>query len=175
MGGVDEMKLKDDNTQLNCAKKYMDDSLLILQEQELDDALYYAEWVKVKADIQYNKNIDKTMYVISNCIYWAFLGSNIGSEQNLHRPVLIIQSTQNSPVCSIIPLTLERLNDGYWYHVDLENTDSTALVEHLRVISKKRLDKPMRIGGTIISITKRDWNKINDQLSRLYTLKPLRV
>lgn len=166
-------KLKDDEKKLKQANGYLNETLKILEEQEFDTALLYSEWTNIKADLKYNKLIDSNLHIINNCIYWAYLGSNVGSEQDLHRPVLIIQTSKNSPICTIIPLTLERLNDGYWYHIDLENGISTALVEHLRVISKLRIDKPMRIKGEIVSITKEDWGKINSELRRLYTLKPL--
>ena len=168
------MKLKDDKNKIKEASNNFNDTLKILENQDLDNSLYFSEWTKTKADIKYNKDIDRSMYILNNCIYWAYLGSNIGSEQELHRPVLIVQTSKDSPICSVIPLTLERLDDGYWYHVDLENGVSTALVEHLRVISKKRIDKPMRISGKIDSITENDWKNINNQLKRMYVLRPLK-
>jgi mRNA-degrading endonuclease toxin of MazEF toxin-antitoxin module len=167
-------KLKDNSNKLQLAKKYLSMALKILEEQDEDNALFYSEWVNIQAELKYIKQIDPNLYIINNCIYWAFLGSNIGSEQELHRPVLIVQTSKNSPICSVIPLTLERLNDGYWYHIDLDNGTSTALVEHLRVISKKRIDKPLRHSGKIESITENDRNRINNELRRLYTLKPLK-
>ena len=168
------MKLKDDKNKIKEASNNFNDTLNILENQDLDNSLYFSEWTKTKADIKYNKDIDRSMYILNNCIYWAYLGSNIGSEQELHRPVLIVQTSKDLPICSVIPLTLERLDDGYWYHVDLENGVSTALVEHLRVISKKRIDKPMRISGKIDSITENDWKNINNQLKRMYVLRPLK-
>ena len=142
---VKNIKLVDDKEKLKQVNINMTQTVKILEEQKSEDALFYSEWTNMKADIKFNKEIDTNLYISGNLIYWAYLGSNIGSEQDLHRPVLVVQTSKYSPICSIIPLTLERLNDGYWYHVDLENGVSTALVEHIRVISKKRIDKPMRI------------------------------
>ncbi|MFB5759109.1 type II toxin-antitoxin system PemK/MazF family toxin [Paenibacillus medicaginis] len=145
----------------------------LLQGHDEEEVIAFAEWFKEKADLKFYKEINSSLSIINNGIYWAFLGSNIGSEQDFHRPVLVVNTSHKSPVCTIIPLTLERLKDGYWYHVDLEESNSTALVEHIRVISKKRIDKPLRKNGYIASITENDWNAINKQLNYLYRLKKL--
>lgn len=139
-----------------------------------EDSLEFAKWTNKKAKLRFNEETTKNFYIMNNCIYWADLGRNIGSEQDKHRPVLVVRSERNAEVCSIIPLTEERLNDGYWYHIDLEEMSSTALVEQLRVISKRRIDSALRKSGKICSITEVDWKKINEQLQIRYTLKPLR-
>jgi len=74
----------------------------------------------------------------------------------------------------VIPLTSERINDKLWYHVDLENENSTALVEQLRVVSKIRIVNPYRKEGKLIAITKKDWESINIELKRLYQLRELK-
>lgn len=38
--------------------------------------------------------------------------------------------------CTILPLTSERMNDTRWYHIDLENHNSTVLVEQHKNIIK---------------------------------------
>lgn len=95
-------------------------------------------------------------------------------EQNKLRPVIIIKTSKNSPICTIVPLTSKRLNDSLWYHIDLEEIDSTALVEQLRVISKLRIVNPFRKKGQLITISQKDWNRINSQLESLYRLRPLK-
>ena len=90
-------------------------------------------------------------------------------------PVLIVKTDKNSTVCSVIPLTSKKLNDGYWYHIDLTQIDSTALVEQLRVVSKIRIEKPFRIKGKLTIISQKDWNNLNQQLESLYRLKPLKT
>ena len=137
------------------------------------DAIEYSIWTKEKAKLKYNGSIpDFPIY--NNFIYWCNLGINIGSEQNKIRPVIIVGSFIKSPIAIIIPLTSKRLKDNFWYHVDLEKLDSTALVEQLRVISKIRIINPFRQKGKIVVISKLDWNKINRQLQVLYRLKPLK-
>ena len=102
------------------------------------------------------------------------MGINIGSEQNKLRPVIIVRTSLKSTIAIVIPLTSKRLNDKFWYHIDLEELDSTALVEQLRVISKIRIISPFRKKGKMIVIEKLDWSNINKQLQVLYRLKPLK-
>ncbi len=144
----------------------------ILQNINNDDTVEFAQWTKEKANLRYNSEMPK-FPIYNNFIYWCNLGLNIGSEQNKLRPVLVVKTSSASPVCTILPLTSKRLNDNYWYHIDLEEIDSTVLVEQLRVVSKLRFANPYRKKGTLVTISQNDWNKINEQLESLYKLRPL--
>lgn len=137
------------------------------------EKLEFIEWMKEKADIKYNKKVCN-IPIYNNFIYWCELGINIGSEQNKLRPVIILRTSNKSPICSIIPLTSKRLNDNIWFHIDLEDIDSTALIEQLRVVSKLRIVSPYRKKGNLVTITKLDWEKINIQLEKLYRLRNLK-
>lgn len=107
------------------------------------DAIQFSEWIREKSNLRYNGNLPK-FPIYNNFIYWCNLGINIGSEQNKLRPVLILRSSKNSPICTILPLTTKRLQDGFWFHIDLEEIDSTVLVEQLKVVSKIRITNPYR-------------------------------
>lgn len=137
-----------------------------------DELELFIEWVKTKSELKFNPPT-KNFPVIPNCIYWAYMGCNIGSEEGKHRPVLVTRTYPNSPTITVIPLTTQRLHDKKQYHIDLENQNSTALVEQMRVIDATRLDKPMRKSGSIISITANDWKAIDFQIKREYLLTPL--
>lgn len=137
------------------------------------DAIQFSEWIREKSNLRYNGNLPK-FPVYNNFIYWCNLGINIGSEQNKLRPVLILRSSKNSPICTILPLTTKRLQDGFWFHIDLEEIDSTVLVEQLKVVSKIRITNPYRKKGNLVTISLDDWNKINSQLEELYRLRPLK-
>lgn len=137
-----------------------------------DDLEMFMDWTKTKAELKFNPQ-SKSYPIIPNCIYWAFMGCNIGSEEGKHRPVLVTRTYPNSPTITVIPLTTQRLHDRKQYHIDLENQNSTALVEQMRVIDITRLDKPMRRSGSIASITEKDWNAIQYQIKREYLLTPL--
>ncbi len=138
-----------------------------------DDAIQFSEWTKEKANLRYNGVLPK-FPIYNNFIYWCNLGINIGSEQNKLRPVLIVRTFKNSPICTILPLTTKRLNDQFWFHIDLEEVDSTVLVEQLKVVSKLRVIDPYRKKGQLVTISQNDWDKINPQLENLYRLRPLK-
>lgn len=80
----------------------------------------------------------KKFHIFNNFIYWTNLGNHpFGHEQGLNRPCLVIRTTKESEVCTILPITLERLNDSIPYHIDLSNGRGTVLVEQIRTIDKK--------------------------------------
>ena len=153
--------------------KNIEETKNLLQCINTTDAIEFSEWTKEKVNLRYNSQIP-TFPIYNNFIYWCNLGINIGSEQNKLRPVLIIKTSKNSPICSILPLTSKRLHDKFWFHIDLDNIDSTVLVEQLKVISKLRIVQPFRKKGNLITISKNDWTKINSQLNNLYRLRPLK-
>ena len=142
----------------------------ILENINNDLALEYAEWTKDKAKMKFQKNIP-TFPITNNFIYWCNLGINVGSEQNKIRPAIIIRTQTNSPICTILPLTSVRLNDRKWYHVDLEQRNSTAMIEQVKNISKLRVLNPQRTNGLINRITKNDLNNINNALKNYYKLQ----
>lgn len=132
----------------------------------------FMEWIKTKSELKFSPK-PKTFKIFPNCIYWAFMGCNIGSEEGKHRPVLVTRTYPNSSTVTVLPLTTQRLNDGKQYHIDLEKHNSTVLVEQMRVIDISRIDKPMRKCGLIITITEKDWRAIDHQIRREYLLTPI--
>ena len=154
--------------------------VIILYRQEAielqvdyDDLQIYLDWTKTKSELKFNPQ-PKSFPILYNCVYWAFMGCNVGSEEGKHRPVLITRTYKNSPTITVIPLTTKRLHDKEQYHVDLEEEDSTALVEQMRVIDIARIDKPIYRNGKILTITEKDWKDINFQIKREYSLSPLK-
>ena len=81
------------------------------------DAIQFSEWTKEKANLRYSGLLPK-FPIYNNFIYWCNLGINIGSEQNKLRPVIILKTSKNSPICTILPLTTKRLQDVFWFHID---------------------------------------------------------
>ena len=146
---------------------------ILLNSINNTDTIEFSKWTKEKANLRYNGQLPK-FPIYNNFIYWCNLGINIGSEQNKLRPVLILKNSKNSPICTILPLTTKRLNDHFWFHIDLEEIDSTVLIEQLKVVSKLRITNPYRKKGQLVSILPNDWNKINLQLENLYRLRPLK-
>ena len=58
-------------------------------------------------------------------------------------------------------------------HIDLENNKSTVLVEQIRTIDKQRIFDYMYTNHKYATITENDLHAINEQLEKLYRLKPL--
>lgn len=141
----------------------------ILKNVNANSAVEYAKWIKDKAEIKFTKNIPD-FAITTNYIYWCNLGVNIGSEQNKIRPVVIIKTKKESPICTILPLTSERMNDTRWYHIDLEDLNSTVLIEQLRNVSKLRIISPYRLKGNLYKITLNDWNKIDRTVKEYYAM-----
>lgn len=142
----------------------------ILNNVKDDLAIEYAKWIKDKAKMKFQKEIP-IFPITNNHIYWCDLGINIGSEQNKIRPAIIVRAQTNSPICTILPLTSVRLKDNKWYHIDLEEKNSTAMIEQVRNISKLRVINPQRTKGFINRITLNDLNKINKALGNYYKLQ----
>jgi mRNA interferase MazF len=82
-------------------------------------------------------------------IYWAFLDPALGSEQAGRRPVVVVSRDaihNSTSVAIVVPLT-NRVNKQRIYHSQVEidrgeaglKTDSVALCEQVRAISKERL------------------------------------
>lgn len=149
--------------------KELNETKEVLCDINSNDALEYAIWVNEKARIKFTK-FAPTFPITSNYIYWCNLGINIGSEQNKIRPVIIVKTKYNSDICTILPLTSERTNDSRWYHIDLDNQNSTVLIEQLRNISKSRIISPYRIKGKLSKITLNDWNRINNVMQKYYIM-----
>lgn len=146
------------------------------------EALQFADWTKTKAELRYGSLDEKTGHifkkgspsfpVIFGGLYWCYMGTNIGDEINKHRPVLIIRSEPKSNLCTVIPLSTQRMNDGLWYHIDLEEQDNTAIVEQIQVVSKNRIEKPLRVKGQIAKASDPDLIKVLKEIRRYYTSPP---
>ena len=143
-----------------------------LNNSGFNNPIEFAEWTYEKAKINFNAAFPN-FPIYNNFIYWCNLGINIGSEQNKIRPTLILRSFKQSPICTILPLTSKRLQDKFQFHIDLENLNSTVLIEQIRVVSKLRFLNPYRLKGKLVTISQNDWDKINIQLENLYKLRPL--
>ncbi len=149
---------------------HFDETKAILENIPDDLAVEYASWTKDKAKMKFKKSIP-SFPITNNFIYWCNLGINVGSEQNKIRPAIIVRTQTNFPMCTILPLTSVRLNDKRWYHIDLEQKNSTAMIEQIKNISKLRVLNPQRTNGLINRITPNDLKNINRALGNYYKLQ----
>lgn len=139
-----------------------------------DDSIKaYFDWMLTKTKLNYGNVVDSVLSppttpsfpIIVSGIYWAYLGENIGSEQNKHRPILVIRSSKSSDLCIAIPLSTQHRNDDNWNHIDLVGYKHTALIEQVLRLSKKRITKPQRVKGRIAEADPKDMDTIYKQLA----------
>lgn len=158
-----------------------------ITRQNFESALPILKWTKDKIELNHTEKVraarhahsksngdrpitNKPRRVKRGTIYYASLGKNIGSEQNGHRPVIVVQNrkaNETSPTVVVIPLTDLYDNHGnqkrvYDTHVVVNHPNLTkpslAKTEYVRTISKNRLKEEV---GDLDSTTMSD---ITDKL-----------
>ncbi|MEJ8548568.1 type II toxin-antitoxin system PemK/MazF family toxin [Brevibacillus borstelensis] len=140
-------------------------------QPEREKAVKFLKWMKQKAIITFGPENTRKFPIFRKGIYWAELGENIGSEENKHRPVVLLWSTKEAPIAVVVPLTTQRLHDEYFFHIDLEHYNNTALIEQIRTISLRRITYPLRAKGRVASVCHQDIMKIDDAVRRLFTTR----
>ena len=95
-------------------------------------------------------------------VYYANLGSIVGSEQGGNRPVVIVQNdigNRYSPTVIVVPLTTQTDKSKLPTHVKVNGTphskSSLALCEQIKTIDKKRL------GGYVGKINSEQMTRVN--------------
>ncbi|SDY84202.1 type II toxin-antitoxin system PemK/MazF family toxin [Thermoactinomyces sp. DSM 45892] len=148
--------------------------------------LDHLDWQRQKIEV--NKRPQQTQFpLIRGGVYWVLLGYNVGSEYNKRRPAVVVSAKPGSPLCTVIPLTSKRKNDNLWFHIDLEEYETTAACEHLRIVSRSRIHAPYRLKNQdvgkkekdgkrskrnrIATISESDKKKITKVLNTLYTFE----
>lgn len=139
------------------------------EDQDMDTSVKaYFDWMLTKIKLNYGTVVNSVLSppktpsfpIMISGIYWAYLGENIGSEQNKFRPVVILRADKKNDICIAVPLTTQHLNDGNWNHIDLESYTNTALVEQVQRLSKKRISHPLRNKGGFAKAKVADMDRI---------------
>lgn len=141
--------LNDIQTSIN--RTNVDLALPILEWTFQKIALAHNEKIRAKHYVSSGKKLSPPRFVTRGKVYYAYLGRNIGSEQNGYRPVLVVQNKKansTSPTVIIVPLTdlLDRHGNpkrlqpthAVIRHPQLKKP-SIAKTEFVRSISKNRL------------------------------------
>ncbi|USG65088.1 type II toxin-antitoxin system PemK/MazF family toxin [Brevibacillus ruminantium] len=140
-------------------------------QPDREKTVKFVKWMKQKAVLAFGSENVHKFPIFRKGIYWAELGENIGSEENKHRPVVLLWSTKEAPIAVVVPLTTQRLHDEYFFHIDLEHYNNTALIEQIRTISLRRITYPLRAKGRVASVSHQDIMKIDDAIRRLFTTR----
>lgn len=138
-------------------------------QTDREEAVKFVNWMKRKAGLVFGSEPSFKFPIFRKGIYWAELGENIGSEENKHRPVVLLWSTKEAPIAVVVPLTTQRLYDEYFFHIDLEYFNNTALIEQIRTISLRRITNPLRVKGRVASVSQQDVTRIDDAVKKLFT------
>jgi mRNA-degrading endonuclease toxin of MazEF toxin-antitoxin module len=116
----------------------------------------------------------QSINIFNNGMYWVHFDGTNGSEQSGDRPALVIRTTKESPICTVLPITKERYHDNYPYHVDLNWCGSAVLIEQIRTIDKSRIYGVFMNNRTYAQLSSDERDEINKQLGHLYHLKELK-
>ena len=93
---------------------------------------------------------DSELYVSERELWWCHIGVNVGHEQdgkgvNFERPVLILKSLSKDTFLAV-PTSSKYKNNKNYIKVNTGDKFSYALIDQVKVIDKKRLNRKV---GTV--------------------------
>lgn len=118
------------------------------------ELIRFANWIKRKLELQMNSQLNSVQKMVCHRgeIFWAVFGQNIGSEQNLRRPVIILQNNRGNifgPTTIVAPITDSDNKKRLPVETPIKIIDPVNKVnlvygliklQQIRVISKARLE-----------------------------------
>lgn len=176
------MKLIESEESQNKCREAFQELMEMLKNEEASAAVKYAVDLK---ELTRLRNLAKSGWrpdfpkgkgkfsILRQHVYVVNLGPVVGSEQDLVRPCIVLR-TNSGNTAIVIPLTDEHYGDKYPEHVDLtkpfdkKKPHSTALLDQMRTVDKRRILQPHRTGGGISRIDDNDMMKIRSELARLH-------
>lgn len=160
--------LKFDNHVINCANKnYKDD---MLKDITLPERLIkLLTWTNKKVDLKFETCVDN-LIIMEHCIYFAYLGTNIGSEINKLRPVVVWRKHENKnnihkdDCYYVFPISSKPARKFYKHNVPLviENQQDKIMINQGRILSRQRFVKPFIDTNTnqVMKLSKDELNSI---------------
>lgn len=105
----------------------------------------FDSWNKLKADLHYTEGSQKLFR--RGDIWWCSLGVNIGFEEDgknglFERPVVVLKKFSKDALL-IVPLTRTTKDSPYYFPVQGNEIDGSAIISQIRLISPKRLQRRM--------------------------------
>ena len=106
----------------------------------------FDKWNNLKKEIDSRNPI----YVSERDIWFCSVGLNVGSEQSgkhelFERPVLVIKKITANTFIGV-PLTSNK-KKGSWY-VEIESTDSSAIISQIKLFDTRRLARKIKVIST---------------------------
>jgi len=147
-----------------------------IQSLDVFQSIYqFLKWKHQKLLLNIKPYIKKTN-VYENGIYWASLGTNVGSELNKNRPVLVWKkrcSGKDEANYSyiVIPITTKHKNKKYYMNVpiDINGLECHLRIEDMRRINIRRFTRPILDNGkNLIFISADKRKEIQDAIQKFY-------
>lgn len=136
------------------------------------------EWNQTKKRLKFDKH-SVVSYIARFNIYYAYYGTNIGSEINKLRPVLIWKQhvNPNNPMDNsyfVFPLSSKKGKKKFPYHIELEvnGCKDYVRINDGRRISILRIEKPLKdinTGKTFV-VEQNKINEIKDAIKKYFSL-----
>lgn len=137
------------------------------------------EWNNTKKRLKFNKTSFVPVVARFN-VYFAYYGTNIGSEINKLRPVLIWKQHVNKNDIKdnsyfVFPLSTKKAKRNYNYHVeiDVNGTKNYIRINDGRRISIRRLFKPLidnKSGKTFV-LSQNKINEVKSAIKSYFSIK----
>lgn len=132
----------------------------------IEEDLNFVKWCYQKLIL--NKTDFIPMNLKQNGIYWVNFGFNVGSELRKIRPALLWRSTKDKKIWTIIPISTKCLGDGYYFHYDVPEINSTIKIESMMNLSAKRVLEPYFAKGKKVFLTREQYEDIKEIIKKYY-------
>lgn len=137
-------------------------------------------WNLKKIELNFTEiNQQNNLIIMEHCIYFAYLGTNIGSETNKLRPVVVWRKHENKNYPNpnydcyyVFPLSSKFSKKEYKYNVNININGKTnkIMINQGRILSKKRFVKILEDNNTqkIVKLTGKQKNKIKAAIKNYF-------
>lgn len=121
-------------------------------------------WCDLKIKIESEKS-ENSHVVSEGDIWWCYLGSNIGDEQDgvgesYSRPVLVVRKF-NRKVCIVVPMSTKLKSGVFYFCTDFKGVRYSILLSQIRLISIKRFMRRIRC------LPKEEFNRVKSSIIKL--------
>lgn len=131
-------------------------------------------WNIKKSDLRFGNALEN-LIIMEHCVYFAYMGTNIGCEIEKLRPVVVWKkhinnSNSNDNSYYVFPITSKKFSKKYSHNIpiNINGKKNHILLNQGKVISVKRLVKPyINNNGDVIKLNEDLMSKIKNGL-RVY-------
>lgn len=136
-------------------------------------------WNEKKRELKFDVTVPQMPTCIKYGVYFAYLGTNVGSEINKLRPVVIWRQhqSQNNPLDSsyfVFPISSKIPNRKYFYnvHITINGADNVIHINDGRRISGLRILKPLidQSTGKMVELGESVKNDVKDAIKKYFSI-----